>query len=86
MVGFEIFHLILSDAVLAGEGPVHRHHPRGETIDEFLNLSDFLRAVRVDQRQCEQTSRSRGIIQNGDVQSSKWPLFLDAYSSAQEAL
>src|SRR6185295_19014308 len=51
MFGFEIFHLLLPDAVLAGAGSVHRYCPRDETIDEFLNLGDFLRAVRVDQRQ-----------------------------------
>ena len=47
----EILHLLLSDAVLAGAGPVHGDRARDEPIDELLNFRDLLRVIGIDQRQ-----------------------------------
>jgi hypothetical protein len=47
----EILHLLLSDAVLAGAGPVHGDRPRDKPIDELLHFRDLLRVIGIDQRQ-----------------------------------
>src|SRR5215212_11309060 len=50
VLGFEILHLVLADAMLAGAGPLHGERPLDEARDESFDARDLVRIVHVDQR------------------------------------
>ena len=48
-LGFQVFHLALADAVLAGAGAVHRQRPLHQAFEEQLHARDFRLVVEIDQ-------------------------------------
>ena len=59
MLGLEVFHLALADAVLAGAGAVHGERALDQPLDEGLGARDLVGVVHVDQQRRRGNCRRR---------------------------